>query len=357
MFVVGNTFAAEESMINLQPSWRQGKSRGYYPGVRIALPDGRRTIIKRVLPNGQIETDLGVTLNPDGSLLESPDATAIILDPDSGAGGSEAILAESGEAENAEAPVLPEPVTRGDDVVMAPERPGAPEEAREDLPKAAVPEESEPERAPTPVAPQKPEAEKQLTLAELIPLTPAGPTVNKKAAEPEKEPAKNRSKTEKPQKEEKKPEKKPEKKTETPAPAKKPKTGQELRIPDEAIKSGSLDFLEGCWQGTRPEYYSKRIIKECFCFGAQGKNGKRRVIDPIGHRTCIGATNASLSKSGVLSVTSKGAACDDGERWGQAEMVCRNSGQKTPCSWVFRDANNGSQSYTIPFVRVESCGR
>ncbi len=59
----------------------------------------------------------------------------------------------------------------------------------------------------------------------------------------------------------------------------------------------------------------------------------------------------------MLSVTSSGAACTDGERWGQAEMVCRGTGQRAPCTWVFKDAQGGRQSYEIPFVRVESCGR
>lgn len=143
-----------------------------------------------------------------------------------------------------------------------------------------------------------------------------------------------------------------------PTPAKKrvPKMGEELRIPPEAAKSGNLDFLEGCWQGTRPEYYSKRTVYECFCFGKNGGSGKRRVIDPIGRRRCVGATRARLSGSTLL-VSSQGAVCSDGERWGQAEMTCRGRGNHTPCSWVFQDANGGRQSYEIPFMRVQSCGR
>ncbi len=223
----------------------------------------------------------------------------------------------------------------------------------------------------------KPKAEADLTLAQMLPLTkvPQGeqqkavkektpgkrevpeprqkeshkevPVKEKHKAAPEDE--KRKSKPHQPEKQEKKPgQEKKEHKT---------PVGQELKIPPEAVKTGNLNFLEGCWQGTRPEYYSKRTIKECFCFGANGSNGKRRVIDPLGKRKCIGATRAHLSPNGVLSVTSEGAYCSDGERWGQAEMVCRNSGPRTPCSWVFRDANNGSQSYQIPFIRVESCGR
>lgn len=137
----------------------------------------------------------------------------------------------------------------------------------------------------------------------------------------------------------------------------RPKIGEPLRIPPEAVKTGNLDFLEGCWQGTRPEYYSKRTVEECFCFGPGGQTGKRRIIDPAGGRSCIGATRANLNKNGVLSVTSQKGYCDDGVNWGQAEMLCHGEGQSTPCSWVFRDAQGGRQAYRIPFVRVRACGR
>ncbi|MBQ7617889.1 MAG: hypothetical protein IJS50_03345 [Desulfovibrio sp.] len=137
----------------------------------------------------------------------------------------------------------------------------------------------------------------------------------------------------------------------------RPRIGEALSIPPQAARTGNLDFLEGCWQGTRPEYYSKRTITECFCFGKGGQGGKRRVIDPSYRRRCVGATQARLDQRGVLFVQSEGAVCSDGERWGQAQMTCRGQGKQTPCSWVFKDANGGQQSYAIPFVRVESCGR
>ena len=136
-----------------------------------------------------------------------------------------------------------------------------------------------------------------------------------------------------------------------------PRKGEPLNIPPEAAKTGDLGFLEGCWQGTRPEYYSKRTIRECFCFGKRGANGKRRIFDPSGSRQCIGATRASLSKNGVLHVYSESAYCSDGVKWGGANMTCRGNGKSTPCSWVFTDANGARQSYEINFVRVESCRR
>lgn len=324
----------------------------YRPGAMVVLPNGQRAIIEESLPNGQWRTDLGIILTREGVIAEGPESGEQVIlvtpqNPD-----------EKVQTPDEKTPIIaqePEKSTntpQEQQVVIAPEMPAAPE-------KPASPEE-------TAIAPQQqkqpdmtPPREEQLTLAELLPMTrvpekaeqPA-PKTEKKAQPTTEKPIKQDEKKtheQKPAKEEKKTAPKPEQH--------KVKPGQEMRIPPEAAKTGNLDFLEGCWQGTRPEYYSKRTIRECFCFGANGKNGKRRVFDPLGKRQCIGATRASLSKSGVLSVTSSGAACNDGERWGQAEMVCHNSGPRTPCSWVFRDANNGSQSYEIPFVRVESCGR
>lgn len=296
--------AVEDTLTNMPPS-KSGtvpvSPDGFVPGAVIRLPGGRQTIIQEILPNGQWRTELGVI---------TPSQDIVLV-----------------------APALPE--TQQPDIAQI-------------LP-------SEPEKAEG----QNPH---YYTLAELLPKTEVPEKKEevkpeKKEAKPEKkEPEKKAHKPEKKEPEKKEPEKKAAKKPE-PKKQEKPKVGQELRIPEHAAKTGNLDFLEGCWQGTRPEYYSKRTIKECFCFGAGGKTGKRRVLDYSQHRTCIGGSRATLSANGVLKVISSGAACNDGERWGQAEMVCRNSGPRTPCSWVFRDAQNGRQSYEIPFVRVESCGR
>lgn len=228
-----------------------------------------------------------------------------------------------------------------------------------------------------------PKQEAQPSLASLVPVTPVPPAKSPAVKEPVQEAPQEQGtlaallpKSDiseltagmEPQAEKKQPPvQKEQRGKESPVPAmqekqpetrpSKPKPGDELRIPPEAVKSGKLDFLEGCWQGTRPEYYSKRMVKECFCFNKDGRSGKRRIIDRGGSRTCIGATSASMSSSGVLQVTSEGAYCNDGERWGAANMTCRGSGKKTPCSWIFTDAAGGRQAYEIPFVRVTSCGR
>ena len=223
-----------------------------------------------------------------------------------------------------------------------------------------------------PVTTQTPEPaktpEQPAQLWQLLPLQPETPekTPEAKKPEPKKPEAVKPEKAEKPEAkkpepkkpEPKKPEQAPEpKKPEQPEKTEKPKVGDRLRIPPESVKTGSTAFLEGCWQGTRPEYGSKRTIKECFCFGKDGGQGKRFINDFTQGRTCTGSTNAVLTGNGVLTMNSEGAYCSDGVRWGSAEMVCQGSGQKTPCSWVFQDANGGQQSYEIEFIRVNSCGR
>lgn len=348
--------AAEESFGNIRPGG--AIAPGYVPGSLVRLPDGRQTIIIDTLPDGQLRTDLGIILSPEGVILEGEgkgESVAIVKQPEQ---------AEVRTPENSE-PQKPDAVAP----VQVLPKPTGP---------ALVAPGGQPPITPATLAnPQTvvPEQQGQLTIVELLPMTtvPGEQKTEPKAQEqpqqktqPEKktqiktEPEKKQPTKSKPELPDKKQPAKPQaekKRTEQPEKYKKPGVGQELRIPPDAGKTGNLDFLEGCWQGTRPEYYSKRTIKECFCFGANGKNGKRRVFDPQGNRMCIGAAKASLSQSGHLSVTSSGAACNDGERWGSAQMSCQNTGMKTPCSWVFPDTHGGHQSYTIPFVRVESCGR
>lgn len=147
---------------------------------------------------------------------------------------------------------------------------------------------------------------------------------------------------------EKKPEKKPEPPTQT---AEKPRSGRAMRIPPGAAQKGDLSFLEGCWKGTRPEYHSKRIINERFCFDASGV-GKRTIADPNAAGMCYGPTKAAINKDGVLKMVSGQAPCTGGEIWGESEMICKGEGEQTPCYWQFPGINkNASQSYKIKFVR------
>lgn len=376
--------AAEDKLVNIDPEAAQvsvGPLLRFEPGAVILLPDGDEATLEEILPNGFFRTNLGQIITPAGVIEEGAGkGGTVTLDPAYVTRKAEALAkpdgstpAARGEAEKAAIAV---PAPKAPALRPVPEPKASPPMPPIGVvtPKTAIPAQPGAPKKPTaPVVPganpKKAEKDPLLSLAQLLPMTPITPG--------EREPAlaKEGKKSEKPATVGQEPGKmvpetqrspknraaiqKPDKPAPTPQPEKykKPAPGQPLRIPPDAGATGNLDFLEGCWQGIRPEYYSKRTVRECFCFGAGGRNGKRRIQDRAYNRRCIGATSARMGKNGVLSVTSDGAACTDGERWGAARMVCRNSGPRTPCSWVFTDANNGQQAYEIPFYRVESCGR
>lgn len=145
-----------------------------------------------------------------------------------------------------------------------------------------------------------------------------------------------------------------EKQTPTPQERKKEKNaekGQPLRIPEGAKEKGDVSFLKGCWVGVRPEYHTKRMVREKFCFDENGA-GKRFLSDPAYAGECVGATRALLNRNGVLHMRSDRMYCTNiKDLWGAAEMTCQGEGEHTPCTWIFRDAGGGRQSYTIRFVR------
>lgn len=280
----------------------QAKPSRYSPGAWIVLPDGIRSQIIREEPEG-LRTDAGVLISPEGIILEGDHKGALVKR-----------AAENGSG---------------------PER-GAAKPVQES---ALVPEQR---RSPLYIEPgdgrhksgqgaraEEQQEQEEITLAQLLPVTDLSEPKSGNESQPGK-----KSEISKPR-----------------------RAGVALRIPDDAAKTGNVAFLEGCWQGTRPEYNTKRLIRECFCFGKNGKNGKRRIFDPATKKRCRGSSQATLSANGVLSVVSPRAYCQDGSTWGRAEMTCRNSGAKTPCSWIFGDARNGRQAYKIPFLRVESCGK
>ena len=181
-----------------------------------------------------------------------------------------------------------------------------------------------------------------LTPADFLPKTAEKPETAVAQAQPKKP-----QKPPRPE-EKKEPEKKP---APQPVSPKAPAKGEPMQIPEEAKKSGSLDFLKGCWVGRRPEYNSKRMITERFCFDEHGV-GKRTISDPGYAGQCVGAARAVMNQGGVLRIISERSYCTSGDEWGQADMTCRGEGSNTPCSWMFKDINSSArQAYTITFVR------
>lgn len=210
-----------------------------------------------------------------------------------------------------------------------------------------VPDKDKPEHAPE----ASPAVQTPVTLEQFLVKTPEKQIPQKESAAPK--PAEKRQearpKDVAPERAEAKDKKTPapkETKKETP-----PAKGQPLRIPEGAREKGDVSFLNGCWVGVRPEYHTKRMVREKFCFDENG-TGKRFLSDPTYAGECVGATRALLNRNGVLHMRSDRMRCTNiRDLWGAAEMTCQGEGDQTPCTWIFRDAGGGRQSYKIRFVR------
>jgi hypothetical protein len=254
-------------------------------------------------------TDSAITTLPPATAPEAiphaePDGTVVIVPPATAAPPSTTIIVPPVAQEQPQAMPVP----------TIPEIPST---------TVVIPQKTEPPAAKTDI-PEKAEEEKNLTPADFLPKTPAKPDKSKKAE-------KTKPKQSEP---------------EAPLTARK---GDALKIPPDAGKTKDLSFLEGCWRGTRPEYGTKRIVTERFCFGKNG-TGKRFIEDPKVAGTCVGATRAVINSGGVLRMMSDRMYCaPSGKRWEGSEMTCQGEGSQTPCTWVFSPKDK--QSYRITFVR------
>ncbi len=186
-----------------------------------------------------------------------------------------------------------------------------------------------------PVVPKEPEPEQP---------QPEQPEPEEPESEEDPTPSLTPETKQKPKKEQKPPT--PPRKEEEP---KNTSKGDPFRVPEEAKETKDLSFLEGCWKGYRPEYMTKRMITERFCFDAAG-NGKRSIIDMGYAGTCTGATKALINEDGVLKMQSEQAYCSSGVKWESSTMTCQGEGPSTPCTWIFNDPQH-QQSYSINFVR------
>ena len=292
------------------------------PGTVIivpSLPDSGGTAVPTPSPTPVTPTPENKELTPHPSETSPPDPAPTVEVP------AIPVLPErTPPVEVPALPVLPQPPDRA--TVLTP-----PLQQETTPPKEAI----EPHSTSEP--PAAPEPGTQLSPLDFLPMTPLVPDKRGSKAEKARQPDQVRPE---------------EPKALTPPQAEqtKPEPGDPLRIPPGAAQTGDLAFLEGCWRGTRPEYTSKRIITERFCFDKNG-NGKRTIEDPQYAGKCTGAAKGKFDAQGRLIVTSEQGYCTQGARWGQAHMVCAGEGNSTPCFWRFPDAGGGTQNYKIPLVR------
>lgn len=130
--------------------------------------------------------------------------------------------------------------------------------------------------------------------------------------------------------------------------------GKNLYIPPEAAR-GNMEFLEGCWQGIRPNWKEKRDIAECFCFNKSGGGGVRQIRDPKYGR-CRGSSRGSVSGAGTLSLKNGMARCSGNVAYAPVTVICKNKGKRAECVWKYsrKDWHRDEQK-EIPFTRVNSC--
>jgi hypothetical protein len=275
--------------------------------------------------------------DPSGRIAPATPAAPLVPDPAGRSGPGTVIVPVPAAPQSPVPPSVQVPRVTAPQVVIVPDAAQPVEPAKPDAP--VTPEET----VVTPSVPVAPRMEpERLTPGSFLPVTPEPERREPQKKEPDKtaEPAKKEPPTKELARAEKK---------ETPQ---EPRKGDPLRIPEQAKQSGNLDFLEGCWVGTRPEYHTKRIVTERFCFDDKG-TGKRFIIDPGVAGQCVGATRALLNQGGVLTMQSDKMYCTNtGENWGASDMTCRGEGEHTPCTWEFRDiSGTPRQSYSIRFVR------
>jgi hypothetical protein len=233
-------------------------------------------------------------------------------------------------------PVLPQPPDR---IVQIP-----------DLQQETAPQKEKtvpPDATPTPESPAELEPGKQPSLMDFLLTTPLVPdkTPSEPMAEKDKQPSKALSGEPR-----KTPDKaRPEEPKVQPLPKTaqaKPKPGVPLSIPPDAAKTGDLSFLEGCWRGNPPEFYSKRIITVRLCFDKNG-NGKQLIDDPQAGQ-CVGATKGNFGAKGLLRFTSEKSPCTNGSAYSPTTITCEGEGNATVC---FVGVIDAKQNFRIPFVR------
>ena len=330
--------SSQEKMVRpLSPA--TGQSQG--------VPQGRTTPGVVIQPKGTVQGG-GAVIRED-SVAPSPPEDPQTLEPRPGK-----IIID--DANTLPPPVQPVEPTPGKIVIDEEKTLPPVEQPIEPGPgKIIIDEEPQPsidgkDYKPTPPA-EEPKASppsSPLTPGAFLPVTPF---VEDKTPEPKPAPP---VQTNKPKKTEEPPVQQA-KLPDTPKPGTKaPAIGDKLSIPPDAAQKGDLSFLEGCWRGTRPEYFTKRTVVECFCFSDSG-GGKRIIKDPAIAGECTGATKGRFSSNGELIVGSEQGYCTNGLRWGSANMRCQGSGENTHCYWQFPDARGGTQQYDIPFYKVPSC--
>ena len=130
-----------------------------------------------------------------------------------------------------------------------------------------------------------------------------------------------------------------------------PKSGEPLRIPPDAAKTGDLSFLEGCWRGTSHtlDDKSRRPTVTRFCFEKDG-TGKQYRETPRGE--CTGPIQGNFGEQGRLDIAIKKTPCPQRKTsLLEGTAVCEIKGDATLCFERFIEKSKYSHKTKLFMVR------
>ena len=172
-----------------------------------------------------------------------------------------------------------------------------------------------------------------MTPGDFLPKSNDKPEAGKKPGqEPKKtEPAKSQGKPQAkapPGKADRAKAEKPPDKQAPPVQAAAAKPGDRIKIPEDACRKHTLDFLAGCWRG-RITLQDRTGVTMRLCFNEAGV-GKRIDLYSRNGKKCTGATHASWGGEG-LSFSFNKIYCTDGKVGTDVPIVCKGCGDNTRC--------------------------
>ncbi|WP_428564690.1 MAG: hypothetical protein ACP59X_02690 [Solidesulfovibrio sp. DCME] len=172
-----------------------------------------------------------------------------------------------------------------------------------------------------------------MTPGDFLPKTDTKPETGKKPAQepPKTDPAKPGKPQAKlqPDKDGRAKAEKPPDKQAPPAKAAAAKSGERIKIPEEACQKHTLDFLAGCWRG-QVHLQDRTDVTIRLCFDTAGV-GKRLETYSRNGSKCTGATRASWRGEGLTFSFDK-IYCSDGRMGTDAPIVCQGCGDDTRCT-------------------------
>lgn len=109
-----------------------------------------------------------------------------------------------------------------------------------------------------------------------------------------------------------------------PKPKAKPlKKGEEMRIPDQAMKEKDMTFLEGCWSSETGLVSTKgEPVNVQYCFDNKG-SGTRNITETRNNTRCTGSVTAHFDGLGSLVFDARRSACNSGGAYVPQRIDCK----------------------------------